>query len=135
MLTPEQDAALDARDPDVRLCPHHIQILEFGVGSRSMMYLLRFKGHMIMEGDMPDEDGHVHVEDHRLFVMELPMVPEVWKNLRDAIREADETIAQITADHKRHPQRNMVDPESLAAFMNAIPDMFLRIDPRKDDGK
>lgn len=134
MLTPEQDANLDEREPDVRLCPHHIQVLEFGMGSRSMMYLLRFKGHMIMEGDEPDENGHVSVDDHRLFVIELPMVPEVWKDLRDSIHQADETIAQITATHKRHPKGGMIDPEALAAFMNAIPEMFRR-DPREGDDR
>lgn len=132
MLTPRQDEMLDKREPDVRICPHHIQIMEMGVGSRSLMYLLRFKGHMIMEGDTVSEDGHVHVEDHRLFVVEIPMTPEIWDDLRESIDEADKTIAQITFNHKRHPMGNMIDPESLAAFMNSIPEMFRKY-PRKDD--
>jgi hypothetical protein len=123
---------LDAREPDVRICPHHIQIMEMGMGSRSLMYLLRFKGHMVMKDDTISDDGHVHVEDHRLFVVEIPMTPDIWKDLRESMDEADAVIAELTADHKRHPMMNMVDPESLAAFMNSIPEIF-RKDPRKDD--
>ena len=134
MLTPEQDAALDDRAPDVRLCPHHIQVMEMGDRSGPMMYVLQLKGHMVMEDDVPGGDGDVHVEDHRLFCVEIPMVPSVWQSMKDAVNEADEAIKNVIQEQNRNPGNSMVDPDALAAFMRGIPPMFLR-NHRKDDGK
>jgi len=120
---------LDTREPDVRLCPHQISILEFGHQNASMMYLMRLKGHMVMPGDVPGGDGDVHVADHRLFCVEIPMTPDVWKDFTDSVTDANEAIRQTLANPTGKSQ---IDPEALAAFMNAIPEMF-RKDPRKDD--
>ncbi len=135
MLTPEQDAHLDTREPDVRLCAHHIEVTEMGDRLGPLAFILRLKGHMVMEGDMPGGDGDIHVEDHRLFCVEVPMSPDVWRNLVTSLSEVDGAVRRTVRDQNRHPEgRGYVDPQALANFMNSIPEIFRR-DPREDDDK
>jgi len=133
MLTPRQDKELDIREPDVRMCPHHIEVTEMGDRRGPRAFLLRLKGHMIMKGDEPDEDGDIHVEDHRLFCVEIPMIPDVWNHLLNSLNDVNDEIKRVVRDQNLHPDgHGRIDPEAIARFMNGIPEIFLR-DPREDD--
>jgi hypothetical protein len=129
VLSPEQYTHLDNRDPDVRLCPHQVEVTEMGTPDGPIFYLMRIKGHMVLEDDVDDRGT---VEDHRLFCVEIPMNPTTWQLFVDTLNDTDGTINRVAKGYKRQRKGDHVAPEDIARFMNSIPEIFLK-DPRKDD--
>lgn len=136
MLTPEQENALDQRESDMKLCVHIVEAKEMGTPAGPMLYLLLLKGHMVMEGDTVGHDGMVHVEDHRLITVEMPMVPEIWNDFVKTINEIDVTVKRVAEGYrpKGYNGHGPIPPEDIANFMNSIPEIFLT-NPEKDDDK
>lgn len=128
MLTPEQHRALDQREPDVTLCPHVIEVREMGTLDGPQIYILVLKGHMVMDAGEVTEDAAV--EDHRMFAMEIPLTPEGWGMLTNSLNETNDMINRIARGYHRH-ESDGVPPDSIARFMNSIPQIFLN--PRKKD--
>jgi hypothetical protein len=126
VLTPEQETNLDEREPDVRLCTHQVELTEMGNWHGPAIYLLRLKGHMVMEGDEEGEDGMVHVDDHRLFNVEIIMPPVVWDEFLRAMNEADREIKNLNASLPRtyEPPTGRVPMEDIARFLGSIPEIF-----------
>ena len=127
-LTPEQHRALDQREPDMTLCPHVVEVREMGTPDGPQIYILILKGHMVLDECEVIEDAAV--EDHRMFAIEIPLTPEGWQMLTNSLNETDAMIRKIAGDYRR-PKPDGVPPDSIARFMNSIPQIFLN--PRKKD--
>lgn len=118
MLNSDQEALLEDREPDVRLCPHWVQVNEMGDADGPRAYFLVVKGHMVTDAEILAGDIPPAVDDHRLISVEIAMGREVWQDFVNTLVSQGCTPNRVTGAIR---------------FLNAIPEMFRR-NKRKDVG-